>query len=94
LIKEQSGVPSSRRDEEVKMKRKSLTKKVWVKGLIVECPMGKPLHDCPLNSLRGLPLAQINTVVNGLSAVALKTLLAEHNTCYNHRIQNKKYPLL
>ena len=82
------------RTRRFEMKRKSLSKKVWIKGLIVECPMGEPLHDCPLNSLRGLPLAQVNTIVNELSETSLKTLITDHNACFNHRMKNEKYPVL
>ena len=76
------------------MKNRALNNRVWIKGLIVECPLGIPLRDCPLNGLRSLPLRQINSIVNGLPKDKLNELMAAHRECYNHRQKQIKYPVL
>ena len=41
-------------------------KRIWIKGLTMECPHGTPTKDCPLNGLRSLPISEANNVINGL----------------------------
>jgi hypothetical protein len=31
-------------------------KQIWVRALLLACPIEKPLESCPLNDLRKLPL--------------------------------------
>jgi hypothetical protein len=76
------------------MKKRTLNNRIWLKGLVVECPMGKPVADCPLNGLRSLPIPQLNKTVNELSEKTLKNFVDTHRTCYNHRVAAAKRPVL
>jgi hypothetical protein len=76
------------------MKNQALNNRVWIKGLVMECPKGTPLHDCPMNGLRSLPISQANKTINGLSADSLKALIVSHRVCYHHRMKEEKYPVL
>ena len=60
-------------------------KRIWIKGLTMECPYGTPVHDCPLNPLRSLPIPEANRIINNLTAQQIADYLETHRTCYNHR---------
>jgi len=60
-------------------------KKTWVKGILVDCPLGDPLEDCPANEIRNLPLPQLVSIVNGLSDKQLDAIILHHETCLAQR---------
>ena len=62
-----------------------LNKRIWIKGLTMQCPHGTPARDCPLNGLRSLPLMQANNVINEMSDHQVNSYLKSHRHCYNHR---------
>jgi len=33
-------------------------KQTWVKGLLIDCPMGKPLDNCPAKDVRKSPIEE------------------------------------
>jgi hypothetical protein len=67
------------------MDNKLRDKRTWVKGILVDCPLGKPMPDCPGNNLRGLPLAQFVRVVNNMSEKKLDAIITYHETCVSER---------
>ena len=65
-------------------------KRVWVKGLVLECPLHKAMDDCPLNALRHLPVAQMNKTVNRLSDKRIENIIDIHKECFGERVQSSK----
>ena len=61
-------------------------KRIWVKGLVVQCPLHTALEDCPLNALRHLPLAQMNAAINRLSDEQIDAIVDIHRQCFHERI--------
>ena len=68
------------------MKFTPLDKRIWVKGLSLECPAGKPTEDCPLNVLRYLPVAQMNEAINHLTDLQVNAIKTMHHQCYQDRL--------
>lgn len=64
-----------------------IDKRIWIKGLTLECPLGQALEDCPLNGLRYLPVAQMNHTINNLSDEKVNTIMTIHKHCYHERLQ-------
>jgi hypothetical protein len=71
-----------------------LNKRIWLKGLAMECPLGKPLTDCPLNGIRCLPFQQISSTVNKLSDETVESIAQYHKHCYSTRLKAAKHPVL
>jgi hypothetical protein len=69
------------------MKFTPLDKRIWIKGLTLECPMGEALHDCPLNALRHLPLRQMNDTINHLPDSRVDDIVHIHEHCYRERLK-------
>jgi len=63
-------------------------KRIWIKGLVMECPHGVPAYDCPLNALRHLPIAEANRVINNMPESSVNGYLLSHRQCYNHRLKS------
>ena len=61
------------------------TKKTMVKGLMVECPFGTPLPECPAIKIRKLPFTDRIEIVEHLSEDGLDELLGYHDTCAEKR---------
>ena len=74
------------------MKFTQLDKRIWTKGLALECPLGKAVDDCPLNALRHLPVSQMNSAINGLSDEQVDSIVMIHHTCYQDRLKAMKRP--
>lgn len=64
-----------------------LDKRIWIKGLTLECPLGQALEDCPLNALRHLPVAQMNMAINNLSDEQVDSIVDIHKQCYQVRLR-------
>ena len=58
---------------------------VWLRGLMVECPMGDPADDCPLQKFRLLPLTERMKIVNQMTTKNIDKILAHHTMCLNRR---------
>ena len=69
------------------MKFTALDKRIWIKGLALECPLGQAVDDCPLNPLRHLPVAQMNTTINNLSDQQVGSVVTIHQHCYHERLR-------
>lgn len=65
-------------------------KRLMIKGLVVECPLHKPMKDCPLNPLRHLPISQINKAVNQLSDKKIDSLIELHRECFEERTRKSR----
>jgi hypothetical protein len=64
-----------------------LNNRIWIKGLVMQCPHGVPVNDCPLNGLRNLPIAEANRIINDTSDAQVMTYLKTHRQCYNRRLE-------
>jgi hypothetical protein len=60
--------------------------KIWIYGLYVACPEGKPLLDCPLERYRSLPDTKKIAIVENLSQNEVKEIFKHHNQCLLHRV--------
>ncbi|GEM_PF-1693417 len=65
-------------------------KRIWIKGLLVDCPLGIPLDDCPANSLRYLPIDQFAEIVNNMSEEQVNCIIEYHEGCSAERAENDK----
>lgn len=74
------------------MKFTRINKRIWIKGLTLECPLGQALHDCPLNALRHLPVAQMNNTINNLSDQQVDSIVSIHKQCYHERLKAIQKP--
>lgn len=73
------------------MKFSALDKRIWIKGLALECPLGKAIDDCPLNCLRHLPVAQMNSAINRLTDLQVGCIVTIHHHCYQERLRDLAY---
>lgn len=64
----------------------AMDKRIWVKGLALECPLKCADSDCPLNVLRELPAVQINAVVNRLEEKQIDSIIEIHRQCCSARL--------
>jgi hypothetical protein len=60
-------------------------KRTWVKGILVDCPAGTPVEDCPARAMRSLTLPQLVSIVNGMSEKKLDAIMAHHQNCLRER---------
>lgn len=59
--------------------------RAWVKGLVMGCPFGDPLPDCPLEAMRKLPPAQRLRNVNTMTEEELAVIVSHHKDCLKKR---------
>ncbi len=60
-------------------------KRIWVQGLLIECPMGVALDKCPARSLREIPLKQRLRVAAGMDEAQLDEIIGYHRACLAER---------
>jgi len=60
-------------------------KETWVKGLLIDCPMGQALDDCPARDLREIPLRKRIGLVKGMDEVTIDQIIAHHRACLAKR---------
>lgn len=72
------------------MKNRALNNKIFLKGLVVGCPMGKPVSDCPLNGLRTIPMEKLNETVNGLANETVDKFFKVHAECFKKRTKDRE----
>lgn len=65
-------------------------KRTWVKGIMVDCPLGNPLENCPASKIRNLPLSQLVSVVNSLPDKQIDVIIAYHENCLKQRETESK----
>jgi len=60
--------------------------KIWVYGLLVACPQGKPLSDCPLEKYRiGSNKDRLN-VLEKFTEEQVEEIIKHHNQCLFRRV--------
>ncbi len=60
-------------------------KKAWVVGLLVDCPFGRALDDCPLNEIRSLPFSERLDWVQQMDETQLDSIIEQHKECLLER---------
>ena len=66
-----------------------IDKQIWVKGILVDCPLGRSLSDCPANDLRTLPLEELVKSVNKMTEPQLEMMIKYHNCCMVERLKKQ-----
>ena len=60
-------------------------KRAWVQGLLIECPLNKPLKDCPAKEARALPLVDRFNLMRTMNEDELDQIIAHHQNCLLER---------
>lgn len=60
-------------------------KEAWVKGLLIDCPFGKPLDSCPAREFRRLPLKERMARVDAMTEAQLDAIIEHHQQCLHER---------
>ena len=60
-------------------------KKIWVQGLLIDCPMGKPLENCPAKDARALPIEERLNLPNAMDERQLDQIISHHRKCLRER---------
>jgi hypothetical protein len=60
-------------------------KRTWVIALMIKCPMGRPLEDCPVEEVRGLSLDNIMKVVGKMTDEEINRVIDHHQQCLYKR---------
>jgi len=58
---------------------------IWVQGLMIGCPAGKPMETCPAKNMRKLPKHARLRVVESLAEHLLDEIIAYHIKCLKKR---------
>ena len=58
---------------------------IWVKGLVIECPLFVALSNCPLRKYRALPIDKKFKIVDDMSADQISLILEHHQNCLRDR---------
>jgi len=69
------------------MKKMKLTyKRTWLFGVLIACPLHKPLDSCPFSYLRYNPRRIQFEYIESLSNSEVETLIHYHKDCFLQRI--------
>lgn len=60
-------------------------KKTWVKGLVIHCPMGESVKDCPANEIRLMPIPERLRKVEDMSETSINEIIDHHYKCLAER---------
>ena len=60
-------------------------KKDWVRGLLISCPFGKPLDDCPLEKFRKIPISERIKLVDSMEEKQIDQIIVHHQKCLRQR---------
>ena len=60
-------------------------KKIWVKGLVIHCPMGESVKDCPANKIRLLPIPERLRIVDEMTEDSVDEIIDHHYKCLAER---------
>jgi hypothetical protein len=60
-------------------------KRIWVQGLLIECPMGTHLDDCPAKELRKIPLKERVNLVKEMTDDQIDQIINYHRACLIRR---------
>jgi len=56
-------------------------KVIWVQGLLIGCPLGEALENCPAKDLRSLAISDRLKLVSGMDEGTLDQIIAHHKGC-------------
>ena len=59
-------------------------KKVWVTGLLFDCPFGKELDECLTKETRSLPVSGRIELVKSMEPHQVDLIIANHRECMSH----------
>lgn len=60
-------------------------KRIWVKGLLIDCIFGESLDKCPAKNLRLLPIEDRMDRADSLSEEELDNIIEFHKECVGKR---------
>jgi len=60
-------------------------KRTWVKGLMIDCPMGTATDDCPARDLRTMPIEKRLIVVDTMTPQQIEEVIVYHKQCLKER---------
>jgi len=60
-------------------------KRIWVKGLLIDCPMGEALDDCPARDLRAMPIRARLIAVDAMTPEQVEEVIVHHKRCLSKR---------
>ena len=61
-------------------------KKIWLYGLLVTCPEGKLLPDCPLEKYRDLSYSDRLSTLENFTEEEVEQIIKHHYQCLRRRI--------
>ena len=60
-------------------------KVIWVKGLMISCPLYSALPDCPLEKYRGMEIPEKFRITDEMSEEEINSVIAYHQICLKQR---------
>ena len=57
----------------------------WLFGLLIECPMGKPVENCPFNEYRKEPTTKKISITYEMPREKVMNLIIHHKKCLAKR---------
>ena len=63
---------------------------MWTKGLLVGCPAGKTLDNCPIKKFRNLPAEEGMKIVDEMKREEIESIIEHHKDCLTQKIYVKK----
>ena len=60
-------------------------KKAWVFGLLIDCPFGKTLDDCPVKDARCFPLLKRMNLLRRMDENDIDGIIVHHQKCLSER---------
>lgn len=58
---------------------------IWLKGLMIECPLFNALPNCPLKKYRSLPINEKFKLVDEMSDDQIDSIIEYHQKCLSAR---------
>jgi hypothetical protein len=57
----------------------------WLLGLLIECPIGNALAQCPAYNYRNLPVSKLIDIVESMHEEDLISIIEQHKKCIKQR---------
>ncbi|MFW5823009.1 MAG: hypothetical protein ACOCU7_06430 [Tangfeifania sp.] len=64
-------------------------KRTWLFGVLIACPLHKPLKSCPFSYLRNNPRKIQLEYIKSLPDTEVESLIRYHKNCILQRISNR-----
>lgn len=55
---------------------------LWLKILMIRCPVGRALADCPVHDFRGMSRLRAAEAVQAMAEEEVSALIDHHKTCF------------